>query len=115
MATAKVQGLKRIDFDLFVSCLRFPLNCYQLVIWVQDKITQIYKELGIHQLNNCKNNLNVVNKGSVSECSKSSVKTGSVAPLLGCLQTRPPQMLELHRIKQYLTRYLLFFIDPLFA
>ena len=30
--------LRVVDFDLFVSCLRFPLVCFQVVLWVEEEL-----------------------------------------------------------------------------
>ena len=41
MTYNRVVGLKKINFDLFVSCIRFPIACYQIVIWLQDELNMI--------------------------------------------------------------------------
>ncbi len=30
--------LKKVDFNLFVAALRFPIACYQLAFWLKDEI-----------------------------------------------------------------------------
>ena len=84
MTYNRVVGLKKINFDLFVSCIRFPIACYQIVIWLQDELNMIMicPDLigsnipsngdGSSSSSSSSSNGNIGNSGSSSSSSSSS-------------------------------------------
>jgi hypothetical protein len=39
----KYEILKKIDFNLFITLIRFPLTCYQAITWCKDELFDFFK------------------------------------------------------------------------
>jgi hypothetical protein len=42
-----VNGLRKVDFELFVSALRFPIASYQLAFWLKDELNEFFNVTGL--------------------------------------------------------------------
>lgn len=114
----RIMSLKRIDFNLFLSCIRFPLACYQLVIWLQDKLVLLMEDA------NSTANVSLLARSQAAAAGVSKTSTSSTAAEevasrdglagCGCLQLQPLSTVELHRVKMCLQKYAvhIYFIVP---
>jgi len=106
-------SLKRIDFNLFLSCIRFPLACYQLVIWLQDKLVLLMEDA------NSTANVSLLARSQASAASAAGGSKTTTSPSsgaaeeaalrnglagCGCLQLQPLPTVELHRVKMSLQK-----------
>ena len=107
----RIMSLRRIDFNLFLSCIRFPLACYQLVIWLQDKLVLLMEDASTAA------NVSLLARSQAAATasgSKTSTSTSANAKeelasrdsLAGCrcLQLQPLPTVELHRVKMCLQK-----------
>lgn len=98
-------SLKRIDFNLLMSCIRFPLACYQLAIWLQDRLVLLMED------SNSAANVSQLarsqaggSKTSTSASAADEALSRDSLAACGCLQLQPLRSVELHRIKMCLQK-----------
>jgi hypothetical protein len=118
-------ALKEVDFNGFISCLRFPLSCYQLVVWLHCKLVHINMEIGSASTSSG-GATSPMGRGQVGKGATPGGQTHANKPAtasssnggndgdgggaqqeptkLGILLVHPPNAVELHRLKQYLTK-----------
>lgn len=77
--------LKKIDFNLFVSVIRFPIACYQLVFWLKDELTDYF----------IANSLKMTNSGINGNHAHNSL-------FLVTEQFRPEIMIDLTKLKVFI-------------
>jgi hypothetical protein len=97
--------LKRIDFNLFISCLRFPLACYQIVVWLQDRLLFMVEESKEEVSLLARSQAQQAQQGSIASVAAPRAEDkGSCNVGYACLQQVPLRTVELHKIKQCLQR-----------
>lgn len=116
-------SLKDVDFNDFISCLRFPLSCYQLVVWLHCKLAQVYEEIGSVSASTG-GSTSPMGRGQTGKAAAPAGQTQATTTAtansssgggegggaqqeptkLGILLVHPPKTVELHRLKQYLTK-----------
>jgi hypothetical protein len=91
-------ALKQVSFDLFLSSLQFTLSCHQLVVWLHCKLVQMHEDIAAVPLQGSNSNYGRQNQ------SAAATPPAAFGPLSGCLQTFPPDHVELQKMKQWLQR-----------
>lgn len=86
-----------MDFNLFISCLRFPIACYQLVIWLLDELQLCMDET----MNTSSKSVTMGNSPKKSsELNNQPAATCAVSSY----QQLPIRVVELRRIKVHLQK-----------
>jgi hypothetical protein len=83
----KYEILKKIDFNLFITLLRFPLTCYQAIAWCKDELFDFFK-----------------NSEIISSSSSSSSSLSTVPSILSFFPLKDDISVDISKLKSFLSK-----------